>query len=117
MVSLLLEAVATGSVLLWSFLFFVNPFNRNQTANFWVGVFLLCYGLALLSKLLYLAFQSLESGAIVVLIDSTRFVMAPALYFAICFFVRINYRISYRRFLHFLPAIFFLIVVFLNNIL
>jgi hypothetical protein len=111
MVSLLLVAFATGSLFLLSFIFFLDPFHRNSKANFCLALFFVCYGCALLSKLVLMAFGSELLEELVLLIEATRFAMAPVLYFAICFFVNINYRLSAYHALHFLPVLLFLFVV------
>jgi hypothetical protein len=58
-----------------------------------------------------MAFREEQHEVLMLLIEATRFAMAPILFFAICFFVKINYRLSAYHALHFLPTLLFLVVV------
>ncbi len=84
MLFIIVLALGTGSVFLLSFISTLNPGKANDSANRWLGVFLFCFGLALLTDLFRLLDISSQFPAVVVFSEITRFAAAPSLYLSVC---------------------------------
>lgn len=101
-----------GSILLLAFILLSNVKGINTAANRWMGIFYLFAGFAMLGAI---AAKTNVDGAwrfLVPVMESTRFAMAPALYFAILHYTSAHYRFGKNDLLHFIPALLFLPILF-----
>src|SRR5882762_6260025 len=105
-------ALSTGSVFLLSFISTLNPGGANGSANRWLGVFLFCFGLALLTDLFRLLDISFQYPLVLVFSEITRFAAAPSLYLSICYFSMPDRSFRKTDMLHFIPLLLFIVNCF-----
>jgi AraC-like DNA-binding protein len=110
---LLLFNLSCGSIFLLAFLLLSNVRGANKGANRWMGVFYLFAGFAMLGFIAERSGISLQW--LIPATESTRFAMAPALYFSIRCYTNDHYHFRRNDLLHFLPALLFLPILFGAN--
>lgn len=105
------SAFITGESFLLGFLLYFSPLEQNVRANKWLSVFVFILGTAFIG--IYLEKSGLSDSSVysVKIINSLQFLLAPALYISVLYFVNPteNFKIRYQ--LHFFP---FAVVAFLD---
>ena len=109
MLAIVTLALCTGSVFLLSFISILNPGKANHIANRWLGVFLLCLGLAFLADLFRELNISSQYLFVSVFSEITRFAAAPSLYLSVCYFSSPERSLRRGDILHFIPFFLFII--------
>ena len=109
MISSVLLSLCAGSVYLLAFICLLNPGKANNPANRWVGLFLVCFGLALSSDLCDQLGISQQYRLITAISEITRFVLAPAFFLGVLYFTTPDRAFGKKDWLHFI--LFFLFLV------
>lgn len=109
---MLLFYLGCGSIFLLAFILLSNVTGINAAANRWMGVFYLFTGFAMLGAIAGQTNAGSQWPFLVPVMESTRFAMAPALYFAILHYTSVRYCFRKNDLLHFIPALLFLPVLF-----
>ena len=107
MQDLILYTLAAGSVFLLAFLSVANPKGTNDAANKWLGIFLFSFGCALLERALFSNPPNIPPAAFTVLMELSRFAIAPALYLSVLNFTSPGRTFKKVEYLHFLPFLLF----------
>ncbi|MET3879824.1 helix-turn-helix transcriptional regulator [Chitinophaga sp. OAE865] len=109
---MLLFYLGCGSIFLLAFILLSDVKGINTAANRWMGIFYLFAGFAMLGFIAGQTNTGNEWPFLVPVMESTRFAMAPAHYFAILHYTSIHYRFRKNDLLHFIPALLFLPILF-----
>lgn len=107
---MLLFQLSCGSIFLLSFLLLTNVKGVNTGANRWMGIFYLFAGFAMLGAIV--EHSSPGYQWLIPATETTRFALAPTLYFSVKHYTSIRYRFRFTDLLHFLPALLFLPILF-----
>ncbi|WP_119080688.1 helix-turn-helix domain-containing protein [Chitinophaga alhagiae] len=103
---MLLFQLSCGSIFLLAFLLLSHVKSVHTGANRWLGVFYLFAGFAMLGAIMEQAGN--RYAWLLPAMETTRFAMAPALYFSIRYYTGNPYRFRHTDLLHFLPALLFI---------
>lgn len=96
-----------GSLLLLSFLSFVNPLKANNKANFWLGIFFLLWSTFWVEEISELIKFSNFNDLIVLTLRFFQFFTSLVFYFTVVFFTNPDFKFSKKEFKHLvLPAIY-----------
>lgn len=88
---------------------FYLPFNKK--GNFWFGIFLVSFGFALLSKIIWQEGFDVKFPYIIPVSELSRFVVAPSFYLSIWYYTHLS-KISFGKImLHFIPALVFILLI------
>ncbi|MEN2412197.1 helix-turn-helix domain-containing protein [Flavobacterium mesophilum] len=88
---------------------FYIPYNKK--GNLFFGVFLISVGFALLSKIIWDEKLDIKFPYIVPFSELSRFVLAPSFYLSIWYYTHLG-KVSFgKKWLHFIPAILFFLLV------
>lgn len=98
-----------GSIFLLAFILISNSGGVNVPANRWLGFFFFCTGCALLEFIAVHTELHIGYPYLVPLTELTRFAMAPSIYLSILFFTSARRRLMPKDYLHFIPAVLFLV--------
>jgi AraC-like DNA-binding protein len=88
---------------------FYIPYNKK--GNLWFGVFLISLGFALLSKIIWQEELYLKFPYIIPVSELSRFVVAPGFYLSIWYYTHLGKIRFGKKWLHFIPALVFILVV------
>ncbi|SEA23505.1 Helix-turn-helix domain-containing protein [Chitinophaga terrae (ex Kim and Jung 2007)] len=108
---MLLAYLTCGSLFLLSFILVSNAINIHSLANRWMGIFFLFAGFAMLSFVAERSPLRDQYPLLIPLLETTRFAMAPALYFSILHFTQPTTVVNRKHFLHFIPALIFIVLL------
>ncbi|SDF76325.1 helix-turn-helix domain-containing protein [Chitinophaga filiformis] len=92
-----------------------NTPRANPVANAWLGGFFLCAGSAVLAFIAQHTGLDIHYPFLVPLSESIRLLMAPTLYLAVLYFTAARRNWKPTDYLHFLPAVLFLPLLFLGG--
>jgi AraC-like DNA-binding protein len=106
---LILYTLTCGSAFLLAFLLMGNSLQVNKLANRWLAVVLLCFGCALLDRILPGTWLDSHYPAVLGVVELTRLAMSPALYLSVMMFTQPDYRFRARDLSHFLPWALFIL--------
>lgn len=88
---------------------FYIPYNRK--GNLWFGIFLISFGFALLSKIIWQEELYIKFPYIIPVSELSRFVLAPSFYLSIWYYTHLGKTSFDKKWMHFIPAIIFILVV------
>lgn len=97
----ILNALFTGTLLLLSFLIFINPQKTNIRANKWFCLFVFCLFLISFETLLGDLNVKIENQFVDILINLSNFSIAPIFYLSVCYFIEPARRWKRISFFHF----------------
>lgn len=100
----LIIGLVTGGAFLLSFLLFNHPRNFNIVANRWLGLFVIALALSALHIFLNNLNLQVQYQKVLLLIEVTEFITAPALYLSIIFFTIPGRTLKKTDLWHFVPA-------------
>jgi AraC-like DNA-binding protein len=104
-----------GGMFLLALAHLSNTPRANPVANAWLGVFFLCAGSAVLAFIAQGTGMDIRYPFLVPLSESIRLVMAPSLYLAVLYFTAVRRYWKRQDYLHFLPAVLFLPLLFFGG--
>lgn len=113
MLDIVIYMLTSGGLFFLSFLTLATPRNVNVTANRWLGLFLFAFGCAVLDRVLFDGGWYEHYPDLKGLMEATRFAMAPALYFSVCYFTSPDRKFQRAEYLHFVPFLLFFCFVVL----
>jgi AraC-like DNA-binding protein len=105
---LVFYTLTCGGVFLLAFLLIANSLQVNRLANRWLAIVLLCFGCALLDRILPGTWLDAHYPVVRGLAELTRLAMAPALYLSVVQFTAPSRSFRARDLGHFLPWLLFL---------
>lgn len=88
---------------------FYIPYNRK--GNLWFGVFLISFGFALLSKIIWEEEFDIKFPYIIPVSELSRFIVAPSFYLSIWYYTHLGKTRFGKKWMHFIPAVVFILVV------
>lgn len=92
-----------------------NTPRANPAANAWLGGFFFCAATAVLAFIAQHTGLDIRYPLLVPLSESIRLLMAPALYLSVLYFTSVRRPWTWRDYLHFLPAVLFLPLLFFGG--
>ncbi|MTH16607.1 helix-turn-helix domain-containing protein [Flavobacterium sp. LC2016-01] len=88
---------------------FYIPYNKK--GNLWFGIFLISVGFALLSKIVWEEELDIKFPYIVPVSELSRFIVAPGFYLSIWYYTHLGETSFGKKWLHFIPALVFILIV------
>lgn len=104
-----------GGMFLLALAHFTNTPRANPFANAWLGGFFLCAASAVLAFIAQHTRLDIHYPFLVPLSESIRLLMAPSLYLAVLYFTAARRYWQPADYLHFLPALLFLPLLFFEG--
>ncbi|RAW00738.1 helix-turn-helix domain-containing protein [Pseudochryseolinea flava] len=111
MQSTIVYAITSGSLFLLLLATLATPRKVNVSANFWLALFLFSFACIMLDHALYDLQVYRAYPMLAGYLEVTRFAMAPALYFSVCYFTTPERKFQRPDYLHFVPAALFILFV------
>ncbi|MBC7937479.1 MAG: helix-turn-helix transcriptional regulator [Rhizobacter sp.] len=109
--NIFLTCFIAGATFLLAFLLFFHPLQQNIKANRWLAAFVLIMGAAFVSTYLIASGGAyILNGLLLKCLNSVQFLLGPALFISILYFVKPARGFLAKDWLHFIPFIIYTVV-------
>ncbi|HEX8576273.1 MAG TPA: helix-turn-helix domain-containing protein [Flavobacterium sp.] len=103
--------LTSGITLLIAFLCLINIQGVNKSGNRWLGIFMLCIFFYTIDFILMLTGMKIESAIIIVLLNISIYLFAPAFYYTVTYFITPDKPWKVKDYLHlFWLALFYILL-------
>jgi hypothetical protein len=102
--------LTSGITLLIAFLCLINIQGVNKSGNRWLGIFMLCIFFYTTDFILMLTGMKIESAIIIVILNISIYIFAPAFYYTVTYFITPDRPWKVKDYLHlFWLALFYIL--------